>query len=143
MSMGKGAGGPEMNVTPLIDVLLVLLVIFLLVQSSLKPTGEQALLPQPPDSKTTVEPERGRTVVIRLLPAAEGERPELRINQDAVTWQGLHERLFQIYAARVERVAFVQADRDVDFAYVADVIDAAHSVQVDKVGLLGPEAKAQ
>ena len=139
MAMGTGQGGPEINVTPLIDVLLVLLIIFLLIQTNMKPKGEEALIPQPPPEGRNV-PQPERTIVIRLLPALDGSRPELRVNGEEVTWADLHDRLFAIYAPRVERVAFIQADKDVDFEYVAEVIDAAHGVEVDKVGLMLPEA---
>ena len=145
MSMATGKGGPEINVTPLIDVLLVLLIIFLLVQSSLKPKGEDALLPQPPDATTTPARSNPNTVVIRLLPAAagSGERPALAINGEPVTWAGLHDRLQEIYLKRMEKVAFVQAEKDVEFEYVAEVIDTAHAVEIDRVGLLGPQAAPQ
>lgn len=144
MSMATGKGGPEINVTPLIDVLLVMIIIFLIIQTSMKSTGEDALVPQPPENTAAPPPDDGsRTVVIRLLPAGEGERPALMINGDPVPWAGLHDRLQEIYVRRMEKVAFVQAERDVEFAYVAEVIATAHAVEIDKVGLLGPEARPQ
>lgn len=142
MSMATGKGGPEINVTPLIDVLLVMIIIFLIIQSSMKSTGEDALVPQPPE-KAVPEQTGPRTIVIRLLPSPEGERPPLMINGESVTWAGLHDRLQEIYVRRMEKVAFVQAERDVEFAYVAEVIATAHAVEIDKVGLLGPEARPQ
>lgn len=143
MSMGTGKSGPEINVTPLIDVLLVMIIIFLVIQSSMKSTGEEALVPQPPENTARDREPPPRTIVIRLVSAAEGERPALMINQESVTWGGLHDRLQEIYLRRMEKVAFVQAGRDVDFEHVAAVIAAAHAVKIDKVGLLGPEARPQ
>ncbi|MBI2678405.1 MAG: biopolymer transporter ExbD [Candidatus Koribacter versatilis] len=139
--MGTGQNGPELNVTPFIDILLVLLIIFIVVATSMGSKGEQALIPQPA-TESTPPPPGVRTIVIRLLPAADGGRPELRINEDPVTWEALRAELLRIYAARVEKVAFIQADKDLDFEYVAQVIDAAHSVNIDKVGLIQPDAIA-
>src|ERR1041384_6026104 len=147
MSMAMGKSGPEINVTPLIDVMLVMIIIFLVIQSSMKSTGEEALVPQPPDQAAHPQPPDVGPIVIRLLPAraagGDGERPALMINGESVTWAGLHDRLQEIYLKRMEKVAFVQAEKDVDFEYVAEVIDTAHSVEIDKVGLLGPEARPQ
>ncbi len=135
MAMSTGQSGPELNVTPLIDVLLVLLIIFLIIANQMKPKGEQALVPQPPEnSKAKVIPP-DRTIVIQLA-GGSGTRPSVKINDEPVAWEGLHDRLMEIYARRMEKVAFIQADRDVDFEYVADVIDTAHSVQIDSVGLM-------
>src|SRR4051812_49109252 len=139
MSMGTGQNGPELNVTPFIDILLVLLIIFIVIATSMGSKGEQALIPQPPTNRD-VAAAHPRTVVIRLLAAADGGRPQLRINKDPVAWGALHNKLFEIYAARVEKVAFVQADKDVTFDYVAEVIDTVHSIEVDKVGLIQPNA---
>jgi biopolymer transport protein ExbD len=139
MSMGTGQNGPELNVTPFIDILLVLLIIFIVIATSMGSKGEQALIPQP-STEHTPPPADVRAVVIRLLPAPDGGRPQLRINKDPVSWAELHDRLFAIYAARVEKVAFVQADKDVTFDYVAEVIDTVHSINVDKVGLMQPNA---
>jgi len=60
----------------------------------------------------------------------------VKINQDDVRWQDLEARLAQIYLTRAEKVAFVRGDADVDFQYVADVIDLAHHAGVQRVGLL-------
>ena len=142
MSMSTGSSGriaPDLNVTPFIDILLVLLIIFIVIAASMGSKGEQALIPQPPPPGIT-PPTPPHTVVIRLLPAANGDdgRPQLFINKEPLTWEGLHDRLFNIYAARVERVAFIQAGKDVTFQYVGEVIDTAHSLDIDKVGLIQP-----
>jgi len=144
MSMSTGSNGrvaPDLNVTPFIDILLVLLIIFIVIAASMGSKGEQALIPQPATNETPPGPDV-RAVVIRLLPAANGDggRPQLLINKEPVTWEGLHDRLAKIYAARVERVAFIKADKGITFQYVAEVIDTAHSLDIDKVGLIQPGA---
>src|ERR1019366_2707633 len=98
---GGGARGPQINVTPLIDVLLTLIIMFMLVVWTTKDT-----------------------------------RPTVKINRDDVRWEDLETRLAQIYLKRAEKVAFVRGDADVDFLYVADVIDLAHHAGVQRVGLL-------
>lgn len=62
--------------------------------------------------------------------------PTVKINQDSVRWEDLETRLAQIYLKPVEKVAFVRGDGDLDFQYVANVIDVAHHVGVQRVGLL-------
>jgi biopolymer transport protein ExbD len=133
MAMNTGQSGPELNVTPLIDVLLVLLVIFMIIANQMKPQGEQALVPQPGEERQH-DPDP-RVIVIQLA-GGSGTRPSVKINDEPVAWEALHDRLMEIYARRMEKVAFIKADRDVDFEYVADVIDTAHSVQIDNVGLM-------
>jgi biopolymer transport protein ExbD len=142
MAMSTGQGGPELNVTPLIDVLLVLLIIFLIIATEMKPKGEDALVPQPPTSTKTPDIHEGRTIVIRLLMVPNSDRPDLKINDEPVTWEQLHDRLMEVYARRMEKVAFVQANKDVEFHWIADVIDVAHSVEIDKVGLM-PEPQVE
>ncbi len=135
MAMSTGQSGPGLNVTPLIDVLLVLLVIFMIIANQMKPTGEPALIPQPAEQPVADDPNGPRTIVIQLS-GTSGTAPSIKINNQSVTWEALHDTLMEIYARRMEKVAFIQADRDVDFEYVADVIDTAHSVQIDSVGLM-------
>jgi biopolymer transport protein TolR len=60
----------------------------------------------------------------------------VKINQEDVLWSDLESRLTRIYLTRVEKVAFVRGDVDVDFQYVADVIDLAHHAGVQRVGLM-------
>lgn len=60
----------------------------------------------------------------------------MKINQEDVRWEDLETRLARIYLTRAEKVAFVRGDADVNFQYVADVIDLAHHAGVQRVGLL-------
>jgi len=134
---GGGPSGPQINVTPLIDVLLTLIIMFMLVVAMDPEYGEKVQIPQPPknkDQKSQPEPER--TVVIQLVWATKDAPPTVKINQEAVPWDNLESRLAQIYLTRAEKVAFVRGDADVDFLYVANVIDLAHHAGVTRIGLL-------
>jgi biopolymer transport protein TolR len=132
---GGGASGPQINVTPLVDVLLTLIVMFMLVVAMDQEQGETAQIPQP-DQKQTAEEKESRTVVIEVLWSTKDAPPTIKINQEDVRWEDLDARLARIYLTRAEKVAFVRGDADVDFQYVAEVIDAAHHAGVQRVGLL-------
>ena len=132
---GGGPSGPQINVTPLIDVLLTLIIVFMVVVSMDKQQGETAQIPQP-DQKQTQNISQPRTVVIQVVWTKENQPPTVKINQDEVKWEDLEMRLAEIYLKRAEKVAFVRGDADVDFQYVADVIDLAHHAGVQRVGLL-------
>jgi biopolymer transport protein TolR len=132
---GGGVRGPQINVTPLIDVLLTLIVMFMLTVAMDQEQGETAQIPQP-DQKQTAEEQESSTVVIEVVWTTKDAAPTLKINQEDVRWVDLDARLARIYLARAEKVAFVRGDADVDFQYVAEVIDAAHHAGVQRVGLL-------
>jgi biopolymer transport protein TolR len=132
---GSGPSGPQMNVTPLIDVLLTLIIVFMVVVAMSPDKGEEAQLPQP-DQKETAEAKQSSTIVIQVLWSAKDQPPTVKINHDDVRWQDLEARLTEIYLKRAQKVAFVRGDADVDFQYVADVIDLAHHAGVQRIGLL-------
>jgi biopolymer transport protein TolR len=137
MSMVVGARGTrssEINVTPLIDVLLVLLIIFMVILPEHK-VGEKTQIPLPSAENQDTKPET--PIVIQLIDAGESERPRLKINQEEVGWDGLEARLQEAYKLRVDRVAFVKGDPEVDFEYVAEAVDISHHAGADRIGLLG------
>jgi biopolymer transport protein TolR len=149
---GPFSTGPKMNVTPLIDVLLVLLIVFMLVVIEQKPVGLQTEIPQQAKSTDPSIPPPQATIVIQVHRAKAGaersradqvqvEHPQVMVNEEAVEWDRLPDRLRDIFAIRVERVAYLKADDDIDFQDVADVIAIARFAGVDRVGLLTEDGK--
>src|SRR5450432_3396341 len=124
----------EINVTPLIDVLLVLLIIFMVILPEHK-WGEKTLVPQP--SAESSEKNPPTPIVIQLKDAGESKRPVLKLNQEEVSWDALEARVTAAFKLRVDRVAFVKGDPEVDFEYVAEAVDITHHAGADRIGLMG------
>ena len=118
----------DINVTPFIDILLVLLVIFMTISPNER-TGLNAEIPQPPPPG----PEQPQENVIVLSMDRNGI---IRINQDEVEPSSLIERLQDIFKTRNDRTMFVQADDELLFNDVAQLIDAARSAGVNRIGLM-------
>jgi biopolymer transport protein TolR len=130
MQVGSNRGiQAEMNVVPLIDILLVLLVIFMIIPTHQK--GLDATIPRPPaDRSEAVEPEG--LVVVEVKSGG-----ELRINQQSVAWDQLGSRLETVFQQRARRVAFIRGEAPLEFQLVAQVVDVMHGSGIS-VGLLTP-----
>jgi len=135
MSVGDNTGGAmaEMNVVPLIDILLVLLIVFMVI-TPLTPRGLEAMIPQP-NPRPVAAPCRA-VIVVQVLGDLRTDTATLRINSEDATWESLGGRMAQIFNERAEKVAFVKGDNDVMFTDVARAIDIMRGAGVDKVGLI-------
>jgi biopolymer transport protein TolR len=145
MSMAVGGSGTvksDINMTPMIDVLLVLIIIFMVI-TPLTPKGLEALVPQPPPPNAKPNQSDLRTVVIVI-----DKDHKMSVNSEVITAQApegcppgsiddhLQCRLEAIFKTRAERVVFVKGDPGLDFEWVAKAIDIAHGAGIDKVGLM-------
>jgi biopolymer transport protein TolR len=134
---GKGGAKADINVTPLIDVLLVLLIVFMVI-TPLTPHGLNTLVPQPPPpNQPPPPPNQDPTVVVEVT-----KNHDLTINGQPVKLDDLSGKLEDIFKTRATKVLFVKGDPDVDYRYVAQAIDAAHGAGLDKVGIMTPKVEA-
>ena len=143
MSMTTGGGGgysADINVTPMIDILLVLLIIFMVIVP-VTPKGLDALVPQPPKDPNKKVDTSDRTIVVQIFYHGNAA-PTYKINETDYAKAELLPRLTDIYANRAERIMFVKGDDKIDFHYVAEAIDIGRAAGVEHIGLMTPRILA-
>lgn len=141
MTSGNSGGAmSDINITPMIDILLVLLIIFMVIVP-VTPHGLETLVPQPPKNKTQDQP-NDRTIVVQVLSNGPSAPPAYKINEQAFNKSDIEPKLQEIFATRQEKVMFVKGDKDLDFNKVAEVIDFGHAAGVDNIGIITPRVEA-
>ena len=133
-SGSRGGSMSDINITPYIDILLVLLIIFMVIQ----PTGQYNLQARVPEKAPEDMPEN---VIVKsdAIVVTMDSMGALAINQDPVALNQLYSRLFDIYSARANKNMFIQGDVDLPFGDIVRVIDIAKDAGVGDIGLMTPQ----
>jgi biopolymer transport protein TolR len=128
MSLGRGRKA-EINVTPMIDVLLVLIIIFMVIQPS-NSLGLNARIPQPPDKSASSD-----TPTTDVVITVEGNK-RVRLNQEPLAVEDLGIRLRALFGGANSRVIFIRADKSLNFEEVAKVIDIVKGAGLNRTALM-------
>jgi biopolymer transport protein TolR len=130
MSVGAGHGQKaEINVTPMIDVLLVLIIIFMVI-TPITPRGLDAIIPQNSPQNSPHEPLR-HDIVISVSAGH-----QIRLNQEPLDLDALAARLLTLFKTGASDAVFVRGDKDLPFGDVAQVMDIARGAGVRRIGLM-------
>ncbi|HEY0308180.1 MAG TPA: biopolymer transporter ExbD [Acidobacteriaceae bacterium] len=144
MAMGGGgnSGGlnSDINVTPMIDILLVLLITFMAI-TPVSPKGLNALVPQPPKNASAA-PEDTSTIVVQVTGRPGGGTPGYKINETDFAKEAVEPKLLEIFSTRAQKVMFIKGDAALDYSAITEVIDFGHQAGVDNIGLITPKIEA-
>jgi biopolymer transport protein ExbD len=123
----------DINVTPLVDVMLVLLVIFMVVTPLLK----QQLPVELPLAAHSLEAQD--TSQVTLVAAADGT---LSLNERPIAAESLDAALHNLYAERLDKTIFLEADRSLPYSRVVDLMDACRAAGVERIGVVTKKPQA-
>jgi len=127
---GRKAGmAADINVTPMIDVLLVLLIIFMVVQQGMQ-KGLSLQVPPPKEDQTPAQP-RTDNIVLEVLPGG-----RYAINSQPVGAEGLQAAVARVFANRPRKVLFVKAGPGLTYGEVTSAVDASRAAGVTVIGLV-------
>ena len=131
MAVGGSKGGPmaSINVTPMADIMIVLLIIFMVV-TPLTQRGLDISLPQPPPPNQPEQKTPPNQVVLAL------EEGAITVNKNPVTLEDLEARLKDIYQARSDKTIFVRATGAVPYGKVVQAMDLAKAAGVERIGII-------
>jgi biopolymer transport protein TolR len=121
---------PEINVTPLVDILLVMLVIFLAAVTLTR----QAIEAQLPEAKQMAS--AGPTQIMIEVVADR----KMSVNHHAVTLAQLEPFLRTVYETRVDKTLYVRGDGSLPYGSIVDVMDAARGAGVERLGVITPRS---
>ncbi len=130
----KGRGKPEMNVTPLVDVVLVLLIIFMVVMPSMH---RLFWLHVPPQPEAETEPAEADPPIVVTV----NDQGQIRINQDVVSDQEFPGRLRRALVARGERKIYFDADDDAPFERAVAAMDLARGAGAAHIAVMTRELR--
>jgi biopolymer transport protein ExbD len=117
----------DINMTPMIDILLVLIVIFMVI-TPLTPTGLEARIAQP--AAENAQPVQAGPAVVSV-----DQTGAIFLNREAVTLTALEARLRELFQSAARPVVFVRGHKDLEFRQIAQVIDAAKGAGIANVAL--------
>jgi biopolymer transport protein ExbD len=130
MSLGSSTHEKaEMNVTPMIDVLLVLIIIFMVITPTV-PRGLDTLVPQPS------KPDDGPAAPSHDIVISVRAGHSILLNSESIDVATLQTRLATLFKNRSSKVVFVRGDKTLEFHEIAEVIDVAKGAGVERVGLI-------